>query len=252
VNIICDLDGVLFLGDEAIPGAGDALADLTRMGASLLFVTNSSTKGPAAVAAKIGTVTGYPAVPDQVITSGMAAVAWLAPERPVVFLLGAEGTREGFEVAGCRVTTDPIEAEVVVVGLDFDLSYQKLAGAVEAVHNGARLVATNTDPTYPTPRGQWPGAGALVAAVVAATGASPVVAGKPHEPVRRLIRSHLGDGSVLLVGDRPETDLAMAHQEGWTSVLVLTGVVDSAEAVEPVPDHVLDSIASLPALLAAV
>jgi len=249
VNLVCDLDGVLFRGDEAIPGAGEALAALPET--EILFVTNSSTKTPQMVAAKIEQVVGYPAAADQVITSGMAAVAWLAGDGPSVLLLGAAGTGPGFEANGCPLVTDPLAAEAVVVGLDFDLSYDKLAAAVEAIRNGARFVATNNDPTYPTPRGLWPGAGSLVAAVVTATGVEPEITGKPHEPVRELVRSRLGHGPVYVVGDRPGTDLAMAHAEGWKSVLVLTGVVDSADGVEPAPDHVIDSIANLPELLAS-
>ena len=141
------------------------------------------------------------------------------------------------------------DAGVVIVGLDPGLSYEGLTSAVMAVSNGARFIATNVDVTYPTPEGLWPGAGALVAAVQAATGVEPEVAGKPHAAMRKLLRDRLSAGESLVVGDRPETDLALGVAEGWITVLVLSGVTPPGAEVVPQPDHVLDTVAELPSLL---
>jgi 4-nitrophenyl phosphatase len=148
-------------------------------------------------------------------------------------------------------TEVPEAAEAVIVGLDTGISYERLRSAVMAVRNGARFIATNADPTYPTPSGLWPGAGAIVAAIEVAAGIEPEIAGKPHPAIRSLIRTRLVPGPVWVVGDRPETDVAMAKVEGWTSVLVLTGVVGAADQVpeEYQPDVILPSLADLPETL---
>lgn len=248
---MCDLDGVVYLLGTPIPGAGQALTDLDAAGYAILFVTNNSTRSPGETAGRIEQLTGYPAEPRQVIGSAQAAVSLLAVGSGPVLVLGGVGIREALAEAGFSETDDPHAAEVVIVGLDTSISYGKLRDAVTAVRNGARFIATNTDPTFPTPDGPWPGAGSMVAAVAAAAGTQPEVAGKPHAPIRTLIHRHLGPGPVWVVGDRPETDLAMARVEGWNSVLVLTGVVPAVEAVaaEHLPDMVLASLADLPEAL---
>ena len=141
------------------------------------------------------------------------------------------------------------DAEVVVVGLDRDLTYDKLRDATLALRRGARFVATNRDETYPAADGLWPGGGAIVAALEAAAGRSAELAGKPAEPMRHLINDILVTDDVWMIGDRPDTDLAMGVAEGWRTVLVLTGVTEDPEGVEPAPDFVVDSVAGLPGLL---
>lgn len=246
-NVVCDLDGVVFLLGDPIPGAGEALADLDAAGYSILFVTNNSTRTPSATAERIARLTGYPADPRQVIGSAEAAVTLLPSGAGPVLVLGGEGIRQALEAAGISETDDPVSAAAVIVGLDTDISYNRLRDAVVAVRSGARFIATNTDATFPTPEGLWPGAGATVAAVEFAAGIPPEIAGKPHAPIRELIRERLAPGPVWVVGDRPETDLAMARLEGWTSVLVLTGVVDDVGQVAPEhrPDLVLASLTDL-------
>ncbi|MGZ5383733.1 MAG: HAD-IIA family hydrolase [Acidimicrobiia bacterium] len=250
-NVVCDLDGVVYLLDEPVPGAGRALMNLDARGYALLFVTNNSTRSPATIAARIENLTGYPAAPDQVIGSAEAALTLLEGGTGPAFVLGGDGIRHAMAIAGVAETDDPGSAAAVIVGLDTGFSYQRLRDAATAVRSGATFIATNADATYPTPQGLWPGAGAMVAAVQAATGIEPVIAGKPHEPIRRLIRARLGPGPVWVVGDRPETDLAMAKVEGWVPVLVLTGVVAAVEEVaeEDRPDLILSSLTDLPEAL---
>ncbi|GBD83737.1 putative hydrolase YutF [bacterium BMS3Abin02] len=224
-NVLCDLNGVLDRGTEAIPGAGDALRRLDEAGFSIVFVTNNSTGTCADVAETIARLNGYPASPDQVITSAVAAAALLAPDRPASMVVGGEGILSALSEREISIVVDPSVAEAVVVGLDVDFTYQSLDMAASAIRKGARFIATNTDVTFPGPGDLHAGAGAIVAAIAAASGRTPTVAGKPHSAIRALVKQRLVPGPVWVVGDRPETDLAMAKAENWNAALVLTGVV---------------------------
>jgi glycerol-1-phosphatase len=245
-TLICDLDGVVYLGDQEIPGAGDGLRRLADAGWQVLFCTNNASRTPADTAAKIERVTGYPAKSRDVATSAQAAASLLSGEE-AVFVLGGHGLVRAVEETGCEVLDDWRSAEVVVVGLDPQLTYERLSGAVLAIGRGATFIASNHDPTYPTPEGLRPGAGAIVAAVTHATGVTPVVAGKPHLPMRRLLAA-MASGEIWIVGDRDDTDLAMGRLEGWSTALVSTGV--ASEPTEPptlaaydlaaVVDHLLE------------
>lgn len=250
-NVVYDLDGVLFLDHEPIDGAGAALTEIAERGYQTLFVTNNATRSQAEQAEKIGRVTGYAASPDQVFTSAMAGATLAKDAAEAAFVVGESGLVTTLRLAGIDVTDDWREAGLVLVGLDRSLTYDRLRDAVLAVRAGARLIATNLDPTYPTPQGQWPGGGAIALAIAAAAEVEPEVAGKPHDPMRDLVRAHLGPGPTWMVGDRPDTDLAMGQMEGWTTVLVLTGIVADASEVEPefAPDLVLGSVAELPGVL---
>ncbi|MBT8193784.1 MAG: HAD-IIA family hydrolase [Acidimicrobiia bacterium] len=247
--IVCDLDGVLYRGDVGIAGAGEALAGLHGVGIEIVFVTNNSTKTPAEAAAKITRLTGFEAHEQDVVTSAQAAAHLLAADAPPTLLFGAAGARGPLEHESVPVVADWQDARAVVAGLDLSLTYESLTRAVMAVERGARFVATNTDVTYPTPEGLWPGAGALVAAVEAATGVAPEVAGKPHAPMRSLLEERLAGRRVAVIGDRVETDIALGAAEGWTTILVLSGVTSSPDGADPKPDHVVASIAGVPELL---
>jgi len=250
-NVVCDLDGVVYLLGEPVPGAGQALTELHEAGYTIVFVTNNSTRSPADTAVRIDELTGYPARDHQVIGSAQAAVTMLTANAGPVLVLGGSGIRQALVAAGIPETDDPGAAEALIVGLDTGISYERLCDAVMAVRSGARFIATNTDPTYPTPDGLWPGAGAIVAAIQVASGVEPEIAGKPHAAIRSLIRARLAPGPVWVVGDRPETDLAMAKAEGWASVLVLSGVVHDADQIPEKyrPDLILPSLADLPVAL---
>lgn len=221
-TLICDLDGVVYLGEQEIPGAGEALARLHQGGWNLVFCTNNATRTPTETADKVRRVTGFEASPLSVATSAQAAASLLDSDA-VVFVLGGRGLEEAVAERGCRLVDRWQSADTVVVGLDPGLSYDRLSAAVLAVGHGARFVASNHDPTYPTPEGLRPGAGAIVAAVTHATGVEPVFAGKPHPPMRRLLAAR-AVGEVWIVGDRDDTDLAMGRAEGWSTAHVATGV----------------------------
>ncbi len=244
-TVVCDLDGVVYLGDEPIPGAGSALEQLRDAGHQVLFCTNNSSRTREESANKITRVTGFETHIDQVASSAMAAGRLLDGGR--VMVVGGRGVHEAVEGAGATVV-DAGPADAVVVGIDFAFDYDMLDRASAAIRSGARFVATNTDETYPSPSGLKPGAGAIVAAIAAAAGVEPEVAGKPEATMRTLIREMTTGHAVFMVGDRPETDLAMARAEGWISVLVESGVTAPGAVVTPAPDHVISDITRMPAL----
>jgi 4-nitrophenyl phosphatase len=250
-NVVCDLDGVLYLAGHPITGAAAALERLDEEGFRILFATNAGMLTPRGVAEHISSCCGYPADVDQVITSVMAVGDMLRPPDQPVLVVGEAGLSATLVEMGIAVATSAEEACSVVVGLCRSFDYEMVHSTMQALEKGGRLIATNTDSTYPTPDGRWPGAGVVVAAVEVASGRKAEVAGKPYAPMRAAIRRHLGGGPTWVVGDRAETDLAMAHLEGWSSVLVLTGVTADAGDLPPemAPDRVLASLADLPAFL---
>lgn len=240
MTVLCDLDGVLYRGGTAIRGAPEALGRLHDAGIEVFFITNNSTRSPREGAAKIERLTGVEIDPEHVLGSSLAAVSMLGPDDGPVLAVGEEGVLDAIDRAGLDVTEDPDAARTVLVGLTRDLTYRLLADAMSAIRSGARFIATNDDATFPTEDDLLPGAGAIVAAISAATGVEPEVAGKPHPAMRQLIRSR-GVRSAWVIGDRVDTDIALAWDEpDWTSILVLTGVTDAAEAENADADHVVE------------
>lgn len=223
-TILCDLDGVVYRGGALIAGSDLALQRLLDAGHGVYFVTNNSTRTPDQVAEKIRRMTGIRFEADRVITSPQAGVSLLEASDGPCLVVGEDGIREALAEAGFELTDDPDRAGAVMVGLDRDMSYARIAAAADAVRRGARFIATNDDPTFPISGGLQPGAGSMVAAIAVAAGRTAEVAGKPHLPMRRLIHGR-GIDSAWVIGDRVDTDIAMAvEEEGWRSILVLTGV----------------------------
>ncbi len=213
-----------------IPEADHGLQRLMSAGVNTLFVTNNSTRAPNDVAAKIREITGVQVDPDQVVTSSQAAASIISTVDGPVFVVGERGIEHALTDAEIAVTQTSESAGVVVVGLCRDLSYGLLSGAANAVRDGARFIATNTDPTFPTAGGLAPGAGAIVAAIAVASAREPEVAGKPHTAMRDLIKTRVGP-DVWVIGDRVDTDIEMAAFETeWRSVLVLSGVTPKGKA----------------------
>ena len=252
-TIVCDLDGVVYLGETLIPGADQAIERLRSEGWQILFATNNASRAPRDAAAKIARLTGSDVDPDDTISSAQAAAFWMSQHYPGgrAHVLGGNGIYEALSARG--IATEGPDPDAVVVGLTMDLSYELIKQAALAVRGGAQLVATNVDPSYPTPEGLWPGAGSLVAAVATAAGAEPVVTGKPHQPMIDLILSRVVGDEVVMIGDRPDTDLAMGIRAGWTTVGVLSGVIDQPGEIPEQwrPEAVLGGLGDLPAWLEA-
>lgn len=246
--LLLDLDGVLFRGEETVPGGPETLEALRADGHRLAFVTNNSARTPEQVADKLAGH-GYAAGPHEVVTSALATAELLA-DRGVAeaYVVGEDGIRGALADAGIRVLDgEPDAAPVVVVGWDREVTYAKLRVASLLVERGARLVATNGDRSYPAPDGFWPGAGALLAAITTTTGAQAEVVGKPNAPLYLTALRRVGGDRPLVVGDRLETDIAGAVALGWDSLLVLSGATsrEQARASEIRPTYVGPDVRAL-------
>ena len=220
---MCDLDGVLWLGPRQIPGSAGAIDRLRRAGVRVTFFTNNSFACRVDQHKKFAEF-GIEVDDADLFTSAEAAVSLIDPAERA-YVLGGAGIVEALGHRGVEIVdgSDPTAVDVVIVGLDYDLSFERLTLAVRACFAGARLVGTNDDATYPTPDGPLPGGGSMLAAVAYAAGVSPTVAGKPNEPAAALVRDRLGHVD-LMVGDRPETDGAFAVAIGAPFALVRSGV----------------------------
>ncbi len=239
---ILDLDGVVWLGDEPIAGAAEAVSRLRASGRSVLFATNFSYGCRADLEGKLARAGIEPG--DGVVSSAMAAARLVeAGER--VHVCGGPGVAEAVTARGAEPVGGDAPADAVIVGFDRAFDYWRLDAAFQQVRRGARLIATNDDATYPTPAGPQPGGGSLVAAVAYASGVEATVAGKPNGPMADLIRERAGGPVAVMVGDRPSTDGRFAAALGVPFALVLSGVVDTPDGIEPAPALVADDLAGL-------
>jgi HAD superfamily hydrolase (TIGR01450 family) len=243
VTWVLDLDGVVWLSGRALPGAPEAIERLRGEGHRVLFLTNNSGPRLADHVAALQAA-GVPAAPEDVVSSAHAAASLLTPGSSAL-VLGGPGVVEALEQRGVRLVGPADRPDAVVVGRTVEFGYDELAAASTAVRAGARFVATNLDPTYPTPDGLVPGAGAIVAAVQVAAGRDPEVAGKPFPPTAVLVRER-ADDVEMVVGDRLDTDGAVAHLLGVRFGLVLSGVTTAADLpADPPPDLVAADLAAL-------
>jgi HAD superfamily hydrolase (TIGR01450 family) len=247
---VLDLDGTVYLGGEALPGAVATIDRLRTFGSRFVFLSNNPLERPAAYAAKLRAM-GIPVGDDEVVSSIDALLGYLR-NRPARSILAiCEPLLAGILTdAGHVLTDDPAAADAVVLSWDRGFTYDKLHRAYVAIRNGARLIATNPDPFCPTPEGGLPDCGALLAAVQVATGVrAEAVVGKPSPHIAAVALERLGVAAAdaVMVGDRLETDVALARGSGMIAALVLTGAT-RLESVPPPPDGpdlVLDGLAQL-------
>ncbi len=225
---------MLWLGSEPIAGAAEGVQRLRDAGEEVVFATNNASARVADQEAKLEAM-GIPAR-GFVVTSAQAGAALIDPgERALV--VGGPGLREEVDKRGATIVSET-PCDVVISGLDRELTYAHLRNASVAIGSGARWILTNSDVTYPTLSGPEPGAGAIGAAIAAASGVEPIVAGKPHAPMADLIRRRLGEDGVV-VGDRADTDGLFALALGYRFCLALSGITTAADLpVHPEPWHV--------------
>lgn len=244
-----DLDGTLYLGDRALPGAVETVAALRRADRRIAFATNNPLYTAASYAAKLSGL-GIATSPADVVTSVDALVLYLQLHHPkaAVMVVAEQLVASTLVSAGFAVTADPAGAEVVVVSFDRTFDYAKLNAAYRAVRlHGAALVATNPDPYCPTPDGGLPDCAAILAAVEACTGAqAEAVTGKPSTHLARAAIDRLGvaPAAIAMVGDRLLTDMAMAESAGMTGVLVLSGATTLADlaSAKSTPTYVIERV----------
>lgn len=266
-GLLIDLDGVVWIGREPVPGSPEALRALLDAGKRLVFVTNNPGKHPAAYAERLGEL-GVEVDEAQIVTAGMV-VARLAGEAAAAagpggsaFVIGAPALKEMVAATGARVLEgeEAREADAVVVSGHRGFDYGELLTAKRALDRGAALFATSHDPTMPYPGGEVPGTGAVLAAVETASGKRATIAGKPERHLFEMAREALacsfsGDSNereqasrrVAMVGDRVSSDIAGGRAAGLETILVLSGTTtrEQAEAADPAPDFVLDDLSGL-------
>ncbi|MGA2835998.1 MAG: HAD-IIA family hydrolase [Acidimicrobiales bacterium] len=231
---IVDLDGVVWLAGEPIGDAAGAIAALRSRGARVAYVTNNSAPTVDELLARLDRI-GIDAAPTDIVSSARVAASLLEPgER--VHVLGESGLCEALAARGVLMDGDG-PADAAVVGWSRDFDFAALAAVSSVARRTGRLVATNSDPTHPTPEGLMPGSGALLAAVATASGVVPTVAGKPNPPMVEYVRRHvLGAGATaVVVGDQPGTDGLLAERLGVPFALVDSGVTRPGSEVDSCP-----------------
>lgn len=230
--VLFDMDGVIYRGNNLLPGVGELLDYLAATQRQWIYVTNNATRTPVMFVDKLRRL-GIESTAEQILNSAEATASWLAENAPPgakVQIIGQEGLWSALLHRGFEPAEDPFHADWVVVGLDFHLTYPKLADACLAIGNGAKFVGTNGDVSFPSERGDTPGAGALLALLESATGVAPEIIGKPYPGMFTQAMHQLGvqPHQVLMVGDRYETDIVGAVKLGLLAAGVLTGVTDQA------------------------
>jgi len=248
-NLLIDMDGVLYRGRTGLPGGPELIAFLRERGISYLLVTNNSTLTPAQFVLRLGRM-GIDVSQDLIMTSGVATSAYLAtlaPPGTKVNVVGEpalikELEGRGFVIAGR-------DAEYVVCGWDKGINFDKLKTACLAIRDGATFIGTNADKTYPLEKDLIPGAGSILASLIAATDVEPIVVGKP-EPIMieqslRMLGARPEETAML--GDRLDTDILGGHRAGILTIMLLTGISTEAEAAacDAPPDLIFDDLPTL-------
>lgn len=248
---VFDLDGTIYLGDHAIPGAPETLAELRRRGARVAFLSNKPIEPAASYAAKLNRL-GIQAAVEEVLNSSIIMARYLSRHAPGarVYLIGEEPLAEELRKRGIELVTDPLACEYVVVSWDRQFTYKKLNDALQAIRNGARFVATHPDRTCPMPGGEVADVGGMIGAVEGVTGKKvELITGKPSPITVQEAMDLLGlaPDECIMVGDRLETDMRMGREAGMATALVLTGITrrEQVEHSPWKPDYVLESVAGL-------
>jgi glycerol 3-phosphatase-2 len=251
-NVVLDMDGCVWVGDELTPRAAEAVAALRTAGKGVAFVTNNPRRSAEDYVAKLWRL-GVQASAGDVVTVGGATQHLLAETRQgrTAFVIGSAALRKHVADAGLKVlngTDLASRAEVVVIGGTEEWDYYDIRSAAMSARRNGDLIATSLDPTYPMPDGLWPGTGAVVKAVEVASDRTAIVVGKPQPQLILTALDRLGEGRALMIGDRIDTDIAAAAAAKIDAALVLTGGAtrdEAAAAPNPKPVAVADTLADL-------
>ncbi len=268
-GFIFDLDGTVYLGESALPGAVEGISELRAMGKQVLFVSNKPLDPRESYAAKLTRI-GIPATPDDVITSGFVMGSYLAQEHPddKLYVVGEKNLLDELRGHGLHIMDEfddqseleviqPHDVDAVVVAFDRTLNYRKLNTAYQALLNGAKFFATNADKACPMPNGGIPDAGGTIAALEHMTGRKlDVLAGKPSNLITQIALQKLGLPAerVMMIGDRLETDIRMGQQAGMLTAVTLTGAStrEDAAAMAIPPDFVIENLGALPGIVTQI
>ncbi len=251
-GLLVDLDGVVWIGREMVPGSAEALRELLAAGIEIAFVTNNPGK-PAAEYAQRLRDAGVEIGAEHVVTAGQAT-AGLAAESvgtgSTAFVIGAPAFHETAATAGLQLLEGEAghKADVVLVSGHRGFDYDELLTATLALQRGATLFATSRDPTLPMPGGPWPGTGAVLAAVETASGATAEIGGKPEPHLFEMARERIGGAKrVAMVGDRVSSDIEGGRRAGLETILALSGATSGEEAAlaTPSPDRIVENLAAL-------
>jgi 4-nitrophenyl phosphatase len=251
-GFLIDLDGVVWIGRELIPGAVESLRELHERSTGFVFVTNNPGRPSAVYAARLREA-GVEVGEERIVTAGESTAglaAKVAGPGAGAFVIGADAFHQAVAAEGLelREGEEARRADIVVVSGHRGFDYEELLTATLALQEGAKLIATSRDPTLPMPGGNWPGTGAILAAVETASGATAAIGGKPEHHLFDLARRRLGidAGRVAMVGDRVASDIEGGRRAGLATVLVLSGSTASEdEAAGSGADHVIDDLAGL-------
>jgi 4-nitrophenyl phosphatase len=250
---IFDMDGVLYRGSDAMPGARELFDALILRERHFMLATNNSMSTPEAYEHKLAAM-GLEIPAEAVLTSALATREYLLqtlPEGSGIYVIGMPALREQL-FAGTTfhaVQYEEEQPDAVVIGLDLGFTYDKLKAGHEALQRGARFIATNADTTLPTETGLVPGAGSIIAALAAASGETPIVIGKPETPLLEMAMARMGTlpAETVMIGDRLDTDILAGKRAGTQTVLVLTGVStrEDLATAEALPDAIVSDLPSL-------
>lgn len=251
--LILDMDGVVWKADAPIGDLPKTFARIRARGLKFVFATNNGTKTPEEYRQKLSSL-GVEVDASQVVTSALAVAHMLEQvysRGTKIFMIGGPGVREALEEKGFELLSveRAPEAKALVVGIDRTITFDKVAEATLLVRAGVPFYATNTDRTFPTPRGEIPGAGSWLSVITTATRVEPIVAGKPFPTMMDFSLERLGTSKeeTLVVGDRLETDIASGQAAGCPTAAVLSGVstLEQVAAWKPSPTVVEESLAEL-------
>ena len=245
---LLDMDGTVYLGNELLPGALEFLQQAKQAGADLLFLTYNSSRSTDYYAQKL-TRMGWPATPQDILTSGMATAAYVHSLKPKarVYLVGTPELAEEFKSWGLTLTSDAVD--FVVLGFDTTLTYDKLQTACRLITEGVCYIATHPDINCPTETGYIPDCGAMIALIRESTGKLPKVIGKPNKEIIEAVfsRKPYSTGQMAMIGDRLYTDIATAKRAGITGILVLSGETKRGDLAQSTiqPDYVFANLGEL-------
>jgi len=251
---IFDLDGTVYLGENAIPGAPETIAELRKLGCGVVFLSNKPLQ-PSDVYAQKLTRLGIPASPEDVINSSLVLANYLVREmaEATVFVIGEQPLLDEIAAAGLSLSDDPEKIDVVVASFDRTFNYRKLDIGYQALRRGAHFFATNADRTCPIEGGDIPDAAAVIGALEGCSGRKvEMVAGKPSTLIVDMVLEHLDleASDCLMVGDRLETDILMGNKAGMFTALVLSGVTSREVLTNSsiTPDFIFESITEVPSI----